>query len=68
MTVPEFIEKIEQDREFQLQIAGEKYIHPIKPRFMKLDLDERLTDVFKRKAGRTCCAHDADREREKPRL
>jgi DEAD/DEAH box helicase domain-containing protein len=49
MTVPEYIEKIEQDREFQLQVAGEKYIHPIKPRFMKLDLDERLTNVFKRK-------------------
>ncbi len=49
MTVPEFIEQLDHDREFRLQVAGEKYIHPLKPRFMKLDLDRRLENLFTRK-------------------
>lgn len=48
MEIQDFIESLEKDREFQLQLAGEKYIHPVKPQFMKLDLDEKIRSVLEK--------------------
>ncbi len=47
MAVNDFIDSLVKDREFNLQLAGEKYIHPIKPLYMNLDLDEKLRTIFK---------------------
>lgn len=46
MDVADFIGVLDHDREFRLQLAGEKYIHPVKPRFMKLDLEEKFRAVL----------------------
>ncbi|MBI5188204.1 MAG: DEAD/DEAH box helicase, partial [Nitrospirae bacterium] len=47
MEVPDFIESLERDRIFKLQIAEYRYIPPVKPRYMRLDLSDRLRDVLK---------------------
>ncbi|MFZ6016015.1 MAG: DEAD/DEAH box helicase [Nitrospirota bacterium] len=47
MEVPDFIESLERDRIFKLQIAEYRYIPSVKPRYMRLDLSDRLRDVLK---------------------
>ncbi|MEW6109158.1 MAG: DEAD/DEAH box helicase [Nitrospirota bacterium] len=47
MTIQDFIDLLEKDREFELQVAGEKYIHSVKPQYMELHLDERLGAILK---------------------
>lgn len=49
MEAQDFIESLGKDREFQLQLAGEKYIHPQKPQFMKLDLDEKIRAILEQR-------------------
>jgi DEAD/DEAH box helicase domain-containing protein len=49
MTDKNFIESLGKDREFKLQLAGERYIHPMNPQYMKLDLSENLRTVLKDK-------------------
>ena len=46
MDITDFIKSLDEDREFRLQLAGEKYVHPVMPQYMKLDLDERLRKYF----------------------
>ena len=46
MDIADFIKSLDEDRGFKLQLAGEKYVHPVMPQFMKLDLDERLREYF----------------------
>ena len=49
MDITDFIKSLDEDREFRLQLAGEKYVHPVMPQYMKLDLDERLGKFFESK-------------------
>ncbi len=49
MDIRKFIELLEKDREFKLQVSGERYIRPVEPRHMKLDLDERIRAVLEEK-------------------
>ena len=49
MKISDFIKSLDEDREFRLQLAGEKYVHPVRPQYMKLDLDERLRKFFESK-------------------
>jgi DEAD/DEAH box helicase domain-containing protein len=49
MDITDFIKSLDEDREFKLQLAGEKYVHPVMPQYMKLDLDERLRKFFENK-------------------
>lgn len=47
MSVLDLIESLERDRLFRLQIAEHRYISPVKPRYRKLNINERLGDVLK---------------------
>lgn len=49
MSIIDFIESLEKERRFALQIAEHRYIPPIKPKHMKLDLNDRLRDTLKRR-------------------
>lgn len=44
--VEDFISFLENDREFQLQLAGEKYIHPQPPHYVDLDIKDSLRQVL----------------------
>lgn len=47
MAIIDFIESLKKDRRLSLQIVEHKYIPPIMPRYMKLDLSDSLRDVLK---------------------
>ena len=48
MSIVNFIESIKNDRRFNLQIVNHNYIPPVKPRYMKLDISDRLRDVLRK--------------------
>lgn len=60
MTIPEFIESLQWDRAFTLQLAEHRYIPPIKPKYMRLDLDERLRDVLGRQGIERFWSHQVE--------
>lgn len=47
MEIKDFIDLLERDKEFRIQLAGEKYIHPQKPQYMPIDIEERFRAVLK---------------------
>jgi DEAD/DEAH box helicase domain-containing protein len=47
MSILNFIESIKNDRRFNTQIVEHKYIYPVKARYMKLVIPDRLKDVLK---------------------
>jgi ATP-dependent helicase YprA (DUF1998 family) len=47
MAIIDFIESLKKDRRLNLQIVEHKYIPPIMPRYMKLDLSDSPRDVLK---------------------
>jgi DEAD/DEAH box helicase domain-containing protein len=47
MSIFNFIESLRNDRSFSLQIMEHKYILPVKARYMKLVLSDKLKDVLK---------------------
>lgn len=47
MSIIDFLESLEKDRRFKFQIAEHKYISPVEPRYMRLDLNENLKSVLK---------------------
>ena len=57
MGLPELVDFLEQDRETQLQVAGQKYLHPQAPRFLRLDLEERLRGVLRERGVTTFYSH-----------
>jgi DEAD/DEAH box helicase domain-containing protein len=60
MTLADFIEALERDREFQLQVTARKYIAPVMPRYSELRLDERLKTVFEREGIARFYSHQAE--------
>src|SRR3990170_6760474 len=48
MSITDFIETLNRDRRFNRQIAELKYIPPMKARYGKLTLSEKLRDVLKK--------------------
>ncbi|MCL5022776.1 MAG: DEAD/DEAH box helicase [Nitrospirae bacterium] len=47
MSITAFLESLEKERRFALQVAEHRYIPPLQPRHRKLDLREDLKDVLK---------------------
>jgi len=47
MAINNLIESLEKDKRFSSQIVEHKYIPPVEPRYMRLDLNDRLRDVLK---------------------
>ncbi|MDH5203628.1 MAG: DEAD/DEAH box helicase, partial [Nitrospirota bacterium] len=60
MTIVNFIESIKNDRRFTLQIISQKYIPPVKPRYMKLDLSEGLRDALRRQGVEQFYSHQVE--------
>jgi DEAD/DEAH box helicase domain-containing protein len=56
----DFIQALESDREFQLQVSARKYIPPAGPRFADLKVDERLRAVFEREGIERFYSHQAE--------
>ncbi|MEW6001407.1 MAG: DEAD/DEAH box helicase [Nitrospirota bacterium] len=48
MSIPDFIEFLKSDRRFSLQVATHKYISPVKPRYKKLVISDRIRDALKK--------------------
>ena len=60
MSIHNFIESLTSDRRFNLQLAAHKYIPPIKPRYMRLDLSESLTGVLKNRGIELFYSHQVE--------
>lgn len=45
--ISEFLESLERDRFFSLQIAEHRYTPPVKPRYKKMTIDEKLEKTLK---------------------
>ncbi|MFN3481242.1 MAG: DEAD/DEAH box helicase, partial [Thermodesulfovibrionales bacterium] len=45
--ISEFLESLERDRFFSLQIAEHRYIPPLKPRYRDITIDERLREILR---------------------
>ncbi len=60
MPVIDFIESLGKDSRFNLQLAEHKFIPSVKPRYMKLDLNERLRDVLKIQGIRLFYSHQVE--------
>jgi DEAD/DEAH box helicase domain-containing protein len=60
MSILNFIEDLKDDRRFKLQIAGHKYLSPVKARYMKLVLSGRLEDVLKGRGIRNFYSHQVE--------
>jgi DEAD/DEAH box helicase domain-containing protein len=59
MSAREFIESLRRDREFQLQLAGEKYVSPREPQFMGLEIDSNLKGIFAKRDLNMFYSHQA---------
>jgi DEAD/DEAH box helicase domain-containing protein len=46
MSIQNFIESLEDDKKFHLQLVGHKYIPPVQPLFRKMTLAERLENAM----------------------
>ncbi|MFI5294168.1 MAG: DEAD/DEAH box helicase [Thermodesulfovibrionales bacterium] len=49
MSITDFVRYLGDDREFQLQVAGHKYIQPKPPRYGELEVGDRLKAAFSQK-------------------
>jgi DEAD/DEAH box helicase domain-containing protein len=47
MSVTDFLESLEKEQRFTLQLAEHRYIPPVEPRYAKIDLREDLRNVLK---------------------
>jgi DEAD/DEAH box helicase domain-containing protein len=60
MALGDFMETLERDREFQLQISGKKYIPPVEPRYADVNVDERLKAVLEQQGISRFYSHQAE--------
>lgn len=47
MSILNFIESLKNDRKFSFEIVEHRYLPPVKPKYMRLDLSDRLRNVLK---------------------
>jgi len=60
MSVTDLIESLEKDKRFAHQIAEHKYIHPVEPRYRKIDLNERLREVLNKQGINLFYSHQVE--------
>lgn len=60
MSLTDFLEELEKERRFDLQLAEHRYIPPVEPKHMKLDLPENLKDVLKERGIRRFWSHQVE--------
>lgn len=59
MGLSDLVAFLENDRETQLQVAGQKYLPPELPHYLRLDLDERLGSVLSERGVTTLYSHQS---------
>jgi DEAD/DEAH box helicase domain-containing protein len=60
MTIEEFVRFLQDDREFQLQAAGHRYIGPVAARYAELEVGESIRGVLARKGITRYYRHQAE--------
>lgn len=58
--ITEFLESLEKDRYFSLQIAEHRYIPPLKPRYKKIMIDEKLEEALKDEGIKRFWSHQVE--------
>jgi DEAD/DEAH box helicase domain-containing protein len=59
MSIKDFLESLGKDREFQLQVAGYKYIQPVPARYGELKIKESLRTAFSQNGTGCLYLHQA---------
>jgi DEAD/DEAH box helicase domain-containing protein len=60
MSIMDFLESLEKDRGFMLQLAEHRYIPPIEPRHRSLEIKDALKDVLAANGVRRFWSHQAE--------
>ena len=60
MSIFSLIESLEKNKRFSETIASHKYIHPLEPKYMRLDLNEKLRDVLSGQGIRLFYSHQVE--------
>ena len=60
MSIHGLIESLEKNKRFSETIASHKYIHPLEPKYMRLDLNEKLRDVLSGQGIRLFYSHQVE--------
>ncbi len=60
MSIANFIEAIQKDKKFNLQVTEHNYISPVQPRFMKLALSERIRDALRNRGIELFYSHQVE--------
>ncbi len=60
MSIPEFVESLQEDRRFKHQIAALKYVPSMKPLYSKMSLSEPLRDALKKRCIELFYSHQVE--------
>jgi DEAD/DEAH box helicase domain-containing protein len=60
MSITKFIDAIKKDERLTLELAEHKYIHKAEPKYMKLDIPERIMDVLKKRGVGLFYSHQVE--------
>jgi len=60
MSIFSLIESLEKNKRFSETIASHKYIHPLEPKYMRLELNEKFRDVLSREGIRLFYSHQVE--------
>ena len=60
MSIFSLIESLQKNKRFSETIANHKYIHPLEPKYMRLDLNEKLRDVLSGQGIRLFYSHQVE--------
>jgi len=60
MSITDFLESLEKEQRFALQLAEHRYVPPVGPRYAKLDLNEALRSVLKERGIERFWSHQVE--------
>ena len=60
MSITTFIDAIRRDERLDLRIAEHKYIHQAEPKYMKLDIPDRIRDALKKRGVELFYSHQVE--------
>jgi DEAD/DEAH box helicase domain-containing protein len=60
MSITDFIDAIKKDERLNLELAEHKYIHQVEPKYMKLDIADRIRDVLKKRGVELFYSHQVE--------
>ena len=60
MSITNFLAAIRRDERLNLDLAEHKYIHQVEPKYMKLDISDRIRDVLKKRGVELFYSHQVE--------